>query len=133
VLQWLSKKGVKAQPKLLPAVEGDYAVRCLLRNLTANEAAYTYPVDYRGVGRHCSFVLKPADNGKLVMWDPSPTFDVGEECPVWTRHNETSLNFSSFAEARLVQWTPFAQQSMRNRKRARKRKRAHLEDRLLPS
>jgi hypothetical protein len=122
LIEWLAKNYKRAMAQLLPPVVGDTAVRNLLRNLKENEAVYTFPVDYRGVGRHCSLAFKPAEKSAVIIWDPSPTFDNDTECPIWTRHNETCLNFRAYAEARLVQWTPLpAQQSRKNRKRKRKR------------
>jgi hypothetical protein len=123
MLHWMTAFCCRLLPELMPAVEGDEEVRHLLRNLAPNEAVYTYPVDFRGVGRHCSLVFRPA-KGKTIMWDPSPTFDDQDECPVWTRYNETCLNFRSYAAARIVEWSQLPlQQSRTNSRRARCRKR----------
>ena len=123
VIEWLSRVDRRLVPQLMGPVVGDIAAREVLRNLKANEAVYTYPVDYRGVGRHCSLAFRPKDGGKVVIWDPSPTFDGEKECPLWTRHNETMLNFRGYEAVRRVRWVQLrGVQQKNNSRRAAKRK-----------
>lgn len=128
VIDWLAFYVTRSIPELMKPVVGDYSVRELLRNLAPNEACFVFPVDYRGVGRHCSLAYRPRVGGKVVLWDPSPTFDIQDECPLWVRYNETCINVRSYAEARMVSWNAFLPlvQSSANKRRAKKRKRISL-------
>ena len=104
VCSWLEvNTGRRVVPELQPPVIGDAKVRHMMKNLPTNTAMYTYPVDYRGVGRHCMLVYKPRF-GPVVIWDPSPTFDNEAKCPVRTAWNETALNVKAYTEGRLLAW-----------------------------
>ena len=111
-------------PELQRPVIGDKKVRHMMKNLPTNTAMYTYPVDYRGVGRHCMLVYKPRF-GPVVIWDPSPTFDNEAECPVRTAWNEAALNVMAYAEGRMLAWKGRATDKTRkNRRRDQKRMRS---------
>jgi hypothetical protein len=123
VLTWLASHIPKRIAQLEKPVIGDFAVRELLRSLKDNEGAFTYPVDFRGVGRHCSLAYKPLDDGGVVIWDPSPSFDYENEVPKWNFYNEFCLGVRSYEQACLVLWISIPQkQSKGNLRRCLKRK-----------
>jgi hypothetical protein len=123
VIEFLAKLGRPMAPVLRKPVIGDSCVRQLLRSMPRNTAVMTYPIDMQGLGRHCSLAFRPAA-GRVIMWDPSPVYDMQEKCPLWLRHNEFSLRIRGYSEARVIEWRPTqTKQTYRNLKRSRKRKR----------
>jgi hypothetical protein len=122
VIDWLSVHIPRSIPQLLKPVVGDAPVRELLRNLERNQSVFTYPVDFRGVGRHCSLAYKSSDSDEVVIWDPSPSFDMTNELPLWVTFNETCLHVQTYEKACLLQWSHLPKlQTSANERRARKR------------
>jgi hypothetical protein len=118
--------GSRVVPHLLKPVIGHQNVLALMKSLPVNTAMFTYPLDFRGVGRHCMLTYK-GNGGQVVMWDPSPTYDKEAECPLRTTYNETALNIRAYAEGRLLSWTKIekkqSDKNMNRRLRRRWRKR----------
>ena len=126
VIQWFGVRGVRTLARLQKPVVGDAQVRNLLRSIEPNTFVMTYPVDFQGLGRHCSMAYRPqgSKRGQVVLWDPSPVFENGDKCPYWLKHNETTMHVRGYSAARVLNWLVLpTKQAPANAKRAKKRAR----------